>query len=1346
MEVRSLLIQALYLAWGLLFFQGPVAAQEYLANVREFATAKGLSNDQVLSLLQDREGFIWIGTKYGLNRFDGHTFRVFTKESHGLQSSIVNQLLEGPEGRIWVIRSQESYGDYDYYSIDLLEPTQESVTPWKEAFPELPFSLDAVQRIYGVPGGILFQVDDLGYYLLSGSGSGPVDLPADFQFISAPEEGQYFGKWADRYVTLTADGRVIRSLRLPDELVVTHMASDYAGNYWCLAGSKVPDYNNVQISQLIKVDSSGRYSKEDQLNESSFDLSFVAFRNRRSLLFILPGEIREYDLVADRVLVNREVLADRSIVFPGVVLADQNDGLWIGDYFGLRVFDLHLSRFTTYLTDQAERVSARGLTLKDSELIYTYRGGPHVLDLTTGRNQPIEADNAIMQRPAPFSVLRTADGKLVFGGKQLIAVDDQYRIQKVSDLSSLGGNRIWSFTRDQAGFYWFGFGNEHLVVLDPDWADFRLVEHNGFEDVGHATKWHFFEDGDYRWIAAQNGLYLAHQDNGVVAQFGANAQPNHYLPAIIFHFVHRDTNGTYWAATGDGGLLRFTYDPDDPNSLTYQQYKKQDGLPSMELYAILEDEHGTLWISTANGLVQFEPETEDILVYYEDQGIAHNEFNRLSYYQHPDGRLFLGGLNGVTAFQPADFHDQEAYAVPLRVAAASLFSFGEDSLQNALPDLRKSGVLTLRPQDNFLNLEFSLQDYPYSDRVRYDYRISGVRDQWSPLEGNILQLAGLPYGPHTLEVRARGRMNKLSTATLQLELIVLRPFYLRWWFIALALLTAVVSVWQYTNWRKRSLIRRQLVLKRIVAERTEKIRQDKQLIEEQAAQLRELDELKSQFFENVSHELRTPLTLILGPLDKVLQRNRLENRDFTLLRLMKDNAQQLHKRINELLDLSRIDAVRMTLHPEPVELYPFVKNILAQFESSAKLRSVDLLFEFKLDRELRLMLDPDKVERIIYNLLSNAIKFTPPDGEVKLSCARERGQLLVRVRDTGIGIPAAELSRIFDRFHRAKTDEHYEGTGIGLSLCKELAELMEGRVTASSVPGAGSVFELSVPLRETFAAVAERSIDQSPTDIAELSAEVADIAGDPILVVEDNPSLREYLRLILEDFHVKTAAHGQDALDLLASGFRPALIVSDIMMPVMDGMELLKAIREKDAYRTLPVIMLTAKTGSVDKIEALRVGVDDYLTKPFVEEELIARVMATIRNSRRRLQASGSAAAGSTATATEPSIVSKADLKWLAEVEGIIMAHVGDRQFGIEQLADQLGMSSRRVQQKLKTITGMSPKKYQREIQLESARRLLESGEAQSVAEVSRQMGFTDAHYFSKLYEKRFGKRPSSYL
>ncbi|MEZ4960413.1 MAG: ATP-binding protein, partial [Saprospiraceae bacterium] len=532
---------------------------------------------------------------------------------------------------------------------------------------------------------------------------------------------------------------------------------------------------------------------------------------------------------------------------------------------------------------------------------------------------------------------------------------------------------------------------------------------------------------------------------------------------------------------------------------------------------------------------------------------------------------------------------------------------------------------------------------------------------------------------------------------------------------------------------------------RMVAERTEKIRSDKQLIEQQAEQLRELDELKSRFFTNISHELRTPLTLILGPLESVLKRNRLENRDFTLLSLMQQNGRQLLKRINELLDLSSLDANKLQVEEQPVALYAFVKKLLSGFESAAGLKKIRLSLTSNLEPHAQVLLDAGKLEKIITNFLSNAIKFTPPHGQVKLEVTRRAGHLQISVSDTGQGIPAEDLERIFERFYQSAQIEKAGGTGIGLALCRELAKLMDGRVWAESELGNGSTFYLQLPLVEAFGQVpAAAAIHAVEMALPEPVTEPPSGSSETILVVEDNPSLLDYIKIILEKYRVITAENGQEALDKLSENPSVSLIISDIMMPVMDGFELLKTLKADDNLRHIPVIMLTARQKLETKLEALRIGVDDYMVKPFQEAELLTRVENLIKNSRGRLEASADGKAG---VATEPSLekLSAADLKWLTEVEKIIFDNIGNTQFSIGQLAGDLAMSTRRFQQKIKSVTGLTPKEYQREIQLEYARRLLESGDCRSISELSYMVGFKDAHYFSTLFQKRYGKRPGDY-
>jgi DNA-binding response OmpR family regulator/anti-sigma regulatory factor (Ser/Thr protein kinase) len=431
-------------------------------------------------------------------------------------------------------------------------------------------------------------------------------------------------------------------------------------------------------------------------------------------------------------------------------------------------------------------------------------------------------------------------------------------------------------------------------------------------------------------------------------------------------------------------------------------------------------------------------------------------------------------------------------------------------------------------------------------------------------------------------------------------------------------------------------------------------------------------------------------------------------------------------------------------------LYPFVKRILSSFESAANLRQIHLALDYQLKNHLQLQLDPDKVEKILSNFLSNALKFTPEEGKITLTVLRKENQLEISLADTGQGIPPDEIEKVFDRFYQSEKNQQAGGTGIGLALCRELAKHMNGQVWAESQIARGSIFYLQLPLVERFEQVMPESELPASSEAPGYQPEKG--TQETILVVEDNPSLLEYIHILLENYQVITAENGQIALEKLFECTRRGqpvnLIISDIMMPVMDGFELLQTLKAHDDFRHIPVIMLTAHQKSDVKLEALRIGVDDYIVKPFQETELLARATNLISNSKRRLEANSMKEGESGAVQKSPqkAVLTAADSRWLSDVEKIVLRHIGDTGFNLSQVANELAMSPRRLQQKIKEITGLTPKDYQREIQLEYARRILEAGEAQSISEISYKVGFKDAHYFSTLFQNRYGKKPNEYL
>ena len=532
-----------------------------------------------------------------------------------------------------------------------------------------------------------------------------------------------------------------------------------------------------------------------------------------------------------------------------------------------------------------------------------------------------------------------------------------------------------------------------------------------------------------------------------------------------------------------------------------------------------------------------------------------------------------------------------------------------------------------------------------------------------------------------------------------------------------------------------------------------KLVRQKKIIEGQAAELQQLDQLKSRFFANVSHELRTPLTLILGPLGTILKRNTASSSDYPLLRLMQQNGQSLLKLINEILDLSKLESSTLILKEEAVELYSFLHHLVSQFESHAQQEGVQLIFQFEADKHLQALLDKAKFEKVVNNLLSNAIKFTPNGGQVQCVMQDQGQSLLFRVTDTGKGIHPNDLPYVFDRFYQSKQPDTpiQGGTGIGLALCREFAQLFKGEIWVESEWKKGSNFFFKFPKKEVMGVPEPFQLLEQSTAVnskLETIAPPGSLKGAPtILLVEDNSSLRQYIQLVLQDqFNLILAENGEVALERLNGGGQTVdLILSDVMMPVMDGFQLLECLKGNDQFRHIPVIMLTARAALGDKLKALRIGVDDYMLKPFQTEELIARVSNLLKNSKARLLLHQAVVVEEEEEFDEP-VLSKADLEWLEKLEELVKEQIDDTQFNLSRLSGQLFISERQLHRRIKNLTGLTPNKYIREIKLQKARTLLEERACSTVSEVSYAVGFNKSDYFSKVFQERFGKLPSSYL
>ncbi|MBL7781775.1 MAG: response regulator [Saprospiraceae bacterium] len=530
------------------------------------------------------------------------------------------------------------------------------------------------------------------------------------------------------------------------------------------------------------------------------------------------------------------------------------------------------------------------------------------------------------------------------------------------------------------------------------------------------------------------------------------------------------------------------------------------------------------------------------------------------------------------------------------------------------------------------------------------------------------------------------------------------------------------------------------------------------VIQQQTEQLKSLDAAKSRFFANVSHELRTPLTLMLGPIHTLLKEKNWTDKQQRLLSIASQSGKQLEQLIGEILDLRKLESGNMKLHETPTEIRTFFNTYLAQFESLAEHKQIKFSYSVDAANGLMVHIDQAKCRQILYNLLSNAFKFTLPHGNISANVSIQNGRLHIQVADSGAGIHADDLPHVFDRFFQtSRPDKPVEGgTGIGLHLCQEYAHLFGGTIDVHSEEGKGSIFQVEFPV--TWANNAPSAEDHAlvldgeavlPANSAEaLAVFVLDASMPTVLVVEDKVELQEYLRMILaEKYQVVTAENGQVALAWLTEQQKngkplPALILSDLMMPVMDGYQLLEKLKSDDNTRHIPVIMLTARVDVQDKLKALRIGVDDYLLKPFDEEELLVRMENLLKNQSMRQEYR----VEESASAEKTPLLSAADRAWLETFEAYVRSHLASDLLTVPVLAHEFAMSESTLLRQLKRLTGLSPLQYIQEVRLHEARALLENGTYNSVALVALKTGYDDPRYFSRIFRQQFGKSPSDML
>lgn len=1310
----------------------------------------GLSQSTVFSIDQDKRGNMWFATYDGVNKYDGYAFTVYQhdeNDANSIANDIARIVKTDSQGRVWIgTRDGLSYYDEekDKFNNFFYEKKgkKQQVNGIAEISPE--------QLLISTPEGlILFDIkeskfiDDCFSAAMHNTIASTLYRHDDLIYIGTPVNGLYqysISQNSFEKAISMANTKQIQAI-LQQSPTRIWVATEGAGLF--LVNPKTKEVKNFLHSSTNPKSISSNYIRslvldsQNRLWIGTFnDLniyhegtdSFVSYssspvengslsqRSVRSIFMDAQGGmwlgtyfggLNYYHPIRNR-FKNIQRIPFKNSLSDNVVsciVEDNEKNLWIGtNDGGLNLYNLKNQNFTHYILQENEREKGIGSNNikavyvdEQKELVYigTHAGGLSVLHRNGGRMESFNQLNSQLVNENVYAILPDGEGNLLLG-----------------TLSA-------------------------LVSFNPDKRSFTTIdkEKNGTPFTSQRITTLFRDSHKRLWIGGEEGL-------SVFLQKGLDIQKTDILSTspvtkMFTNCIYESSNGTIWVGTREG----FYYFNEKEKQV--KRYTTANGLPNNVVYGILEDAFGRLWLSTNRGISCFNPETEKFRNFTESDGLQSNQFNSSAYCRTSSGQMYFGGINGITTFRPELLLDNP-YTPPVVITKLQLFNKTvrpDDETGILSKNISETESITLKSWQTAFSIEFVVSNYISGQHNTFAYKLEGYDKEWYYLtDKRTVSYSNLPQGTYHFMVKAANSDGKWNTVPTVLEIIVLPVWYKTWW----AVLLFFASFVGFVTFVFRFFWMRKSMEAELEIERRDKEHQE------------EINQMKMRFFINISHELRTPLTLILAPLQDII--NKISDRwTRNQLEYIQRNANRLLHLVNQLMDYRRAELGVFELKVKKANAHQLIQDNFLFYDKLARHKKITYTLQSELeDREE--WFDPNYLELIVNNLLSNAFKYTGSGQSITVILKEEDGCLLLQVSDTGVGIPINKQGKVFERFYQVESE--HVGSGIGLSLVQRLVELHHGHIELDSEEGKGSTFSVYLPqdisvYKATELASAEAKKEEEQVystnskemyfiDTEKVENEVID-SGDKkrgtILIVEDNNEIRHYLSSgLAELFNTWEAGNGEEALEILKEN-EVDIIVTDVMMPVMDGIKLCKSVKQNIRTCHIPVLILSAKSEIKDQMEGLQVGADDYIPKPFSLAVLTTKIQNMMRTRRRMLERY------SKSLDVEPEKITfnAMDEALLKRAVTIVEKNMDNIEFSTDEFAREMNMSRSNLHLKLKAITGESTIDFIRKIRFNEAAKLLKDGRY-TVSEVSTMVGFNTPSYFATSFKKYFGCLPTEYI
>ena len=1338
-----------------LFLLGGFSA--YTQNIFTFehiTVNEGLSHSDAMAVVQDEDGFIWVGTNKGLDRYDGYTLKNYRLPYRNVDGQYTNRVLGlhlSTDKTLWVVPETQGIFYYDPLD-DNFKNLADKATKPEDA--EILQNLTARSLSNSSDGDLFIGTSTGGLWVVSFAADKSVSRLQRILFPFQGENALIFSIRPDRhgrvwvgtvglglwYLSRDGTGYVPHHFSAWNGKIIRAITVSHDANIWVASEEEVIRINGADGKTFRHLDN--RFSYITSLLEDSYRRLWVGSRTGLYLISRIGEKAGSPQISCSTHHFVPEDSNPSGLNYHLIhnMVEDSFNNLWIAaSAGGLNKVNLlpkpfyRLSKETGGLPNDYTNTICRD---KDEKVMWIgTRSGFSRYEITTGKVTNFLDEKNLRNTP-------TID---------------------VTSIYDAGNGTLWVATRVH-GIYLLNKKTRQLIRLPeiPDQKEWRLAEPISITSDAAGRIWiacfydglhiysqegnhlHSFSKADGTLLSSKltfllsdpekGGMWLSTRDAGLLllklmgdrlaVEKRISFDPEGLKTDYIWPLAKSRT-GDLWAGTIGGGLHRI-------NRTTYRVERFDQWLPETDVESILEDEEGQLWVG-GNGLYRVDPEKKTYLHFDVADGLQSNSFKVASAARGADGMLYFGGIGGVTYFHPENV-STNPHPPKMQITQVRILNYAYSPENKSNPRALIAGPfspdseITIKAFENDFSIEFVGLNYINPGKQHYEYMLEGYHRNWISLPPGqrVVGFSNLPAGDYTFLVKADNGDGVWTTEPARLHLRILPPWYRTWWaYLIYTVLAAAVVVWYKRVTGKQRELKNKIAIEQVAKEKE-----------------KELADLKLSFFTNVSHELRTPLTLIMSPSEYLISTAPPGSEARQKAELVHKQAHKLLELVNQLMHFRKVETGNVALQLQTLDVVPFITEIFLLFKIKADEQGTRYTLAVP-DQPVWVNFDPEKLEIVLSNLLSNAFKYTPDDGSIDVVAEAGEHCVSIRVQDTGTGIDADELRHIFEPFYQASRHRNSRtaGTGIGLSLVHELVKKHNGDITVISTPGEGSVFTVTLPLGETGDYPTEEAAQRGVPEPEKDNIPLPDSGLEyKLLIVEDNHDLRAYLvSLFHSHFETHAAADGREGLEKV-NQVHPDIILSDVMMPVMNGLEFCEKVKNNPRTAHIPLVLLTARAAALHELEGLESGADDYVVKPFNPKILFSKILSLLTNRKKAQEYFHRQ------ILLEPSeaVIPDADRLFIQESMQIIEDNLANEHFSVQMLVRESGMSQSAFYRRLKNLTGQSVIEFIKDVRLKRAAQLLATKQFR-VQEVAMMVGMEDLKNFRASFHKLYGVSPSEY-